>query len=174
MIAAAAGRIFVRFGLAAGLVTALAAPAIGQSLKSLGDFRDWSAYSATQEGGDICFAMTKPKDVSPMPPGYAQAYLYLTDRPAEGITDEMNLIAGFTFQPNSQAMLTVGDQSFSLFTQNDGAWLADPSQSEILAGAIRAGTRLTVTGTSQRGASITETFSLFGATAATRAADAAC
>lgn len=159
-------------GLAA--VLAAASPSVAQSLKSLGDFRDWSAYTAASGGSGLCFAMSKPKSVNPAPDGYTQGYLYLTHRPAQGVTNELNFVAGYTFAPGSKATLTVGDQTFTLFTQNDSAWLDDPSQSDTLAGAMRAGTTLAIEGTSDKSTTVTSTFSLSGATAASKAIDGAC
>ena len=104
---------------------ATAAPAAAQSVQALGDFRDWAAYSASDGAGQVCFAMSKPQDVSPPIDGYTQAYLYLTNRPAEGINNEVNLVAGFNFAPDQPATLTVGSASFELFTQKDAAWLLD-------------------------------------------------
>lgn len=163
-------------GLVALLLAAGAAqPALAQSVKSLGDFRDWSSYAATATSGDnLCFAMSKPTSVDPSPQGYTQGYLYLTHRPSEGITNELNFVAGFTFKSDSKATIAVGDQTFSLFTDGDAAWLEDPQQSDTLAGAIRAGTTLKIVGTADSGDTITETFSLSGATAASHAIDAAC
>ena len=71
------------------LLLALAAtPAAAQSVQALGEFRDWAAYSAAEGAGQVCFAMSKPTEVSPPVDGYTQGYLYLTNRPAEGITNE--------------------------------------------------------------------------------------
>lgn len=149
--------------------TAAATPVAAQSVQALGDFRDWSAYSANDGSGIVCFALSKPKDVSPAVDGYTQAYLYLTNRPGEGVANEVNLVAGFNFAPDQPATLTVGGATFDLFTQKDAAWLLDSSQSDNLAGAIRAGSTLTIEGTSERGILVTQTFSLSGATAASRA-----
>jgi hypothetical protein len=152
------------------LVLALtAAPAAAQSVQALGEFRDWAAYSASDGSGQVCFAMSKPQDVSPPVDGYTQAYLYLTNRPAEGVANEVNLVAGFNFAPDQPATLTVGGTVFDLFTQKDAAWLLDASQNDNLAGALRAGSSVTVEGTTERGILVTETFSLSGATAASRA-----
>lgn len=145
-----------------------------QSVKSLGDFRDWSSYSATEGAGAICFAVSKPTDVSPSPDGYTQAYLYLTHRPSDNVNNEFNLVAGFTFAPDTPATLSVGDQSFPLFTQNDAAWLQDPGQSDSLAGVMRAGTTVVVEGSTDKGIKVTETFSLSGATAASKAISGNC
>jgi hypothetical protein len=151
------------------IATLLAAPAAAQSVQALGDFRDWAAYSASDGTGQVCFALSKPTEISPPVDGYTQGYLYLTNRPGEGIANEINLVAGFNFAPDQPATLTIGGTSFDLFTQKDAAWLLDATQADNLAGAIRAGSTLTIEGTSEKGILVTETFSLSGATAASRA-----
>ncbi|OJX46364.1 MAG: hypothetical protein BGO81_03065 [Devosia sp. 66-22] len=151
------------------LVALCATPAAAQSVQALGEFRDWAAYSAADGTGQVCFALSKPTDVSPAVDGYTQAYLYLTNRPAEGVSNEVNLVAGFIFAPDQPATLTVSGKSFDLFTQRDAAWLLDATQNDDLAGALRAGSTVTVEGTSEKGILVTETFSLSGATAASRA-----
>jgi len=161
--------------VAAGLALAgLTAGAAAQSVKQIGTYHDWSVYSAADGTGQICFAVSKPQQVVPSPDGYTQAYLYLTHRPAEKITNEINLIAGFTFATDQPVTLTVAGQTFQLFTQADSAWLQDPTQNDNLAGVMRAGTSLVVDGTSDKGIKIEETFSLAGATAASKAVDTGC
>jgi len=160
--------------LAVLLVLAAALPAQAQSARVLGDFRDWSSYAADDGSGTICFAMTRPKSVQPMPEGYGEAYLYVTNRPGEDVANEFNLVAGYTFQTGSMATVSVGGQSFTLFTQGDAAWLDDAGQSANLAAAIRAGSTLTVQGTAADGTAITQTYSLSGATAAQQATGAEC
>ena len=148
---------------------AFAGAASAQSVQLIGQFRDWSSYSASEGAGAVCFAMSKPGEVTPSPDGYTQAYLYLTHRPSENVANELNLVAGFEFAPDQPAMLSVGGKTFDLFTQKDAAWLLDASQNDNLAGAMRAGTSLVIEGTTDKGILVTETFSLSGATAASRA-----
>jgi hypothetical protein len=163
-----------RWGLATFLATLGAMPVAAQSVRLIGDYRDWSAYSATEGTGAICFALSIPKEVTPTPEGFTQAYLYLTNRPSEGVASEFNLVAGFPFQPGAAATVTVGGQVFDLFTENDSAWLMDPAKGSGLAGAIRAGSTLTVDGVSAAGVAVTQIFSLSGATAAQRAIEGGC
>jgi hypothetical protein len=151
------------------VILALSAPAAAQSVQALGEFRDWAAYSAVEGTGQVCFAMSKPTDVSPAVDGYTQAYLYLTNRPAEGVSNEVNLVAGFDFAPDQPATLTVSGKAFDLFTQKDAAWLLDSTQNDNLAGALRAGSTVVIEGTTDKGILVTQTFSLSGATAASRA-----
>ena len=158
--------------LALGLAVSPAAHA--QSVRVIGDFRDWSAYATTESTGAVCFAMSKPVQTNPIPEGYTQGYLYLTNWPAEGVRHELNFIAGYTLAPDTPVIVSVGAESFSLFAQNDAAWLADAGQSENLAGVMRAGTNLTVEGTTDKGIKVVQTYSLSGATAASRAIDSDC
>jgi hypothetical protein len=151
------------------LVLASASGAVAQSVRLIGDFRDWSAYSASEGAGPLCFALSKPTEVNPRPDGFTEGYLYLTNRPAEGVRFEFNVVAGFTFAPDQTATATVSGQNFELFTENDAAWLLDPSLSDALAGAIRAGSTLVVDGVSQGGIRVQQVYSLSGATAASRA-----
>lgn len=145
-----------------------------QSVRLLGDYRDWSAFATSDDAGQLCFAMTKPETVSPQPDEYTQAYLYITHRPGESISGEFNLVAGYEFGEDSVAEVSVGGNSYDLFTRGDAAWLDDATQSVNLAGNIRAGSSLSVEGTTVRGIKIKLVFSLSGATAAQRAIDSEC
>jgi hypothetical protein len=61
-----------------------------------------------------------------------------------------------------------------LFVRADSAWLKDPAQGGNLAGSIRAGASLVVDLVSDKGTKIRESFSLSGATAASKAMSDAC
>lgn len=168
-------RLFPRVCFAAlGLSLMFAMPAAAQSVRLLGDFRDWSAYATADEAGRVCFVITKPTTTDPVPEGLDEAHLYLTHRPAENIRNELNLVAGYAFGPDTEATLNIGGQTFALFTDADAAWLSDPAQADAVASALRAGSSATIEGTSERGLRITQSFSLSGVTAASRAIDAEC
>jgi hypothetical protein len=158
------------------IISVLAYPtlAVAQSVRLLGDFRDWSAYATSDSAGKICFVLSKPTQTDPEPDDYGQAYLYLTHRPTEHIRNELNVIAGYSFSPDSEAELQVGGGSYALFTSNDAAWLLDPAAAQDVAASLRAGTSMVVEGTNERGIKIRQTFSLSGITAASRAIDAEC
>ena len=162
------------FLLALGLVLGASSLAQAQSVRLIGEHRDWSSYAASEGSDAVCFALSKPTEVSPAPTGYTQGYLYLTNRPGQGISNEINLVAGFNFAAGTSATLSIGSQSYSMFTEADAAWLEDPSQNDALAGVIRAGSALTIQGTAEDGTTVKQTYSLSGATAASKAIDAEC
>ncbi|SFB93965.1 invasion associated locus B family protein [Devosia psychrophila] len=153
---------------------ALTANASAQQVRILDENRSWTSYAADDTAGKVCFAMTKPESITPTPDGYSQGYIYITNRPSENVESEFNLVAGFVFQPDSMATISVGGQVFNLFTQNDAAWLDDSSQSTALASAIRAGSSMVVEGTTAAGIKVTQNYSLSGATAAQQSIGAEC
>lgn len=163
-----------RAALGIAIATFLCAPALAQSVKLIGEFRSWSAYSASEQTGPVCFALTRPTEITPQPDGFTEAYLYLTHRPLLGVRNELNLVAGFTFAADTPATVRVSGQTFDLFTSKDAAWLLNPSQNDDLAGALRAGSSVVIEGTSEAGIKVSQTFSLSGATAASRAIEGDC
>lgn len=162
------------FSLSFAVVAICAQAAQAQSVRLLGDYRDWSAYTTSDGAGKLCFVLSKPQDVRPTPDGYTESYLYLTHRPAESVRNELNFVAGYALAPNTPATVKIGSQTYELFVEADAAWLDDPAQSENVAGSMRAGSTLTIEGTSAQGEVIVQTFSLSGVTAASRAIDREC
>jgi hypothetical protein len=160
--------------LGIAIAALLTAPALAQSVRLIGEFRSWSAYSATEQTGPVCFALTRPTEITPQPDGFSGAYLYLTNRPSIGVRNELNLVAGYTFAADTPATATVSGQTFELFTDKDAAWLKNPSQNDNLAGALRAGSSVVIEGTTDNGIKVSQTFSLSGATAASRAIEGNC
>lgn len=160
--------------IALAAIVTLPTAASAQQVRLLDESRAWSSYGATDAAGAVCFAMTKPDSVTPTPDGYTQGYIYITNRPGENVANEFNVVAGFTFQPDSVATVNVGGQTFNLFTQNDAAWLDDAGQSEALATAIRAGSSLVLEGTTAAGIKVTQNYSLAGATAAQQSIKSDC
>lgn len=156
------------------VTSALALPAAAQSVRVLGEHNSWSAYATTEGSGQICFVLSRPTATEPQPQDFSEGYFYITHRPAETVRSEINIVAGYQMAPDSEATLSIGGQDFALFTQDDAAWLADPSQSSNAVQAIRAGSTMTVEGVAASGETVTQRFSLSGATAATNAIDSAC
>lgn len=157
------------------MVAGLAAlPAAAQSVRVLGDHNAWSAYATRERVGQICFVRSQATSTKPSLEGLGGAYFYITHRPDRGIRSEISLIVGFQFAPGRPATLSVDGQSFDLFTEGDGAWLADSGQADAVVEAIRAGSSMVVESTTLSGQTVRQTFSLSGATAATNDIEDAC
>ena len=161
--------------LALCLALAATGAASAQSVRLLGDFRDWSSYAAIgrRRRGVLCHDHaqgSRPRRPTAIPKAISTSP---TARPKTSPTSSTSSPASPS-SPTAPPPLTVGGQSFTLFTQNDAAWLDDAGQSDALASAIRAGSSLVIEGTSAAGIKITQSFSLSGATAASQAIGGEC
>jgi len=157
--------------LAAALLIADAASAAEP--KSLGQFRDWEAFSATEDGRKVCYALTKPTKSEGDYTRRDPAYLMVTRRPGENVFDEVSAIAGYTYQKNSNPELSVKRARFVADAVEDVAW-PRVSDSRKLVAAMRAGADLELKGTSSRGTLTRDVFSLRGFTAALKAIQGSC
>ena len=139
-----------------------AAPADQPTL--LGQYGDWSAYTASPGGKKVCFALAKPKSSQTNPAGRPRdpAYLFISSRPAENVKNEVSVIIGYPFKTTSDATAEVGSTKFAMYTQNDGAWIKNVAEEARMVDAMRKAPDVTVKGTSGRGTQSTDQFSLKG------------
>src|ERR1700751_6141444 len=149
---------------ATGTADPPAAAARGEKPTLLGQYGDWGAYTASPGGKKICFAIAKPAASETTPPGKTRnpSYMFISSRPGEKVTDEVSIIIGYPFKPNSEATVAVGNASFSLYTQQDGAWIKNAAEEAHLIEAMRGGGNAVIKGTSAKGTRSTDAFSLKG------------
>jgi invasion protein IalB len=142
-----------------------AAPAVGGAQPTLlGMYGEWGAYTASPGGKKVCFALAKPSNSQTNPPGRPRdpAFLFLSSRPAEKVKDEVSIIIGYGFKPNTDASLEIGGQTYAMYTQGDGAWVKNAAEETRLVDAMRKGNDVTIKGTSARGTATVDVFSLRG------------
>jgi hypothetical protein len=142
----------------------------------LGQYGDWGAYTASPGGKKICFAIAKPASSETSPPGKSRnpSYMFIASRPAEKVTDEVSIIIGYPFKPNSEATVAVGTTSFALYTQQDGAWIKNAAEEAHLIEAMRSGQNAVIKGMSAKGTRSTDVFSLKGLAQALDRSDQDC
>ncbi len=81
---------------------------------------------------------------------------------------------GYALRKGSDVTLAVGSSSFKLFVSGDRAYVADATEELKLLEAMRKGSTMTVQGTSERGTSTTDTYSLAGISQALAAVASNC
>jgi hypothetical protein len=130
----------------------------------LGQYSDWAAYSYIEKpaGTKACFAVTKPK-----PPSQESdaRCVKVYNVPAENAVNEVQVI-GYPFRADSDAIAQIGSATFALHTQDDFAVIKDPATEPAMIAAMRKGFSLTIRGISDRGAQISDQYSLYGFTSA--------
>jgi hypothetical protein len=165
---------------APGATTGTAAPAAavagGAKPTLLGQFGEWGAYAASPGGKKVCFAIARPTSSETNPPAKSRnpSYMFISSRPAEKVSNEVSIVIGYPFKPNTEATAVVGAASFVLYTQQDGAWIKNVSEEARLIEALRSGQNAVVKGVSAKGTQSTDTFSLKGFSQALDRTDQEC
>ncbi|HZD89755.1 MAG TPA: invasion associated locus B family protein [Pseudolabrys sp.] len=146
-----------------------AVPASAQKAKEqavlLGQFGDWGAYKATPNGKEVCFALSKPTKAETDPAGRSRdpSYAFVSTRPAEKVKNEVSIIVGYPQKPNADATVTIdGSARYSMYTQDDGAWVKNAAEEPQLVQAMRKGAEMVVRSVSTHGTKTTDTYSLKG------------
>ena len=142
--------------------------------KALGTFRDWSAQTFSESGKIVCSMWSQPSKAEGKYTRRGEIYAFVTHRPASDRINELSFEAGYRFKPDSDVTVTIGDETFTLFTKDSTAWNRTAEGDEALVMAMRAGSRMVVKGASSRGTLTTDTYSLRGFSAAHNAVNAAC
>jgi hypothetical protein len=149
-------------------VSVIAAPAVAaqtpdkaQPKPSLvGEFNDWAAYSYKTPTGQVCYIVSQPKKSEPEGAKRDPVFFLVTHRPGDNVRNEVNTIIGYAFKKESTATLTIDGDDFSLFTKGDGAW--SDSKDSTIVNAMKKGKKMEVKGTSWRGTSTVDSYSLSG------------
>lgn len=142
--------------------------------KLLGQHGDWAAYMFMENNSKVCYMVSQPKKSEGNYTKRGDVYALVTHRPSEKSTNVFSYIAGYPYKPGSDATVTVNNQNFRLFTQDDSAWAPDEATDNKITDAIKRGNSLVVKGASARGTNTVDTFGLSGSTAAYKAISSEC
>ncbi len=161
---------------ATGTAAPAAAAAGGAKPTLLGQFGEWGAYTASPGGKKVCFAIARPTSSETTPPAKSRnpSYMFISSRPAEKVSNEVSIVIGYPFKPNTEATAAVGTASFALYTQQDGAWIKNVAEEARLIEALRSGQSAVVKGVSAKGTQSIDTFSLKGFSQALDRTDQEC
>ncbi len=161
--------------VAAGALVFLppAPPARAQSADVIGQFGEWEAYTRGDDSNKFCYMVSKPKEAT-LRSRRGDIFFLVWHRPAQNEYDVVQVDIGYPFKEKSEAEVSIGDQNWMLFTRDQNAWTYRPEDDKALVEAIRAGSTMTVKGTSSRGNPTVDQYSLNGSAAAHSAIDKAC
>ena len=144
----------------------------------LGNFQDWGAFTARENGKLVCYIGAEPKTSRGKYKKRGQTFLLVTHRPKENSKrnrfNVVSLRAGYTYKKASAVKILIGKSTFKLFTTKEWAFAENAKLDKELITAMKRGSTLTVKGISSRGTKTTDTYSLKGFTAAHKAINKAC
>ena len=169
-------RLFPRFAFAFFLAVPafLSGPATAQEASLLGSFGDWEAYRESDGGKPVCFMGAQPKKAKGKYKKRGETYVLITHRPAEKSFGVVSVRAGYAYRKETEATITIGKNSFRLFTDIGYAFAKDKKTDTALVKAMIRGANMVIRGTSSRGTKTTDTYSLKGVAASWKAINRAC
>jgi hypothetical protein len=126
----------------------------------VGTFGDWGAYLAKGKN-KTCYALAKPKERKPEGKTDA-AYVFIADRPAEKVHNEVSIMMGFPIKENGAAQAKVGAVGFDLVAKGSNAWIKDQADESKFVDALKHGGKLVIKATPLKGPAATDTYSLAG------------
>ena len=169
-----------RLGLVSALIAAFAicapaAPALAQQAQNLGTFKAWTAWKGTDANGEMCYISSQPESTAPDGVKRSPIHFLIIHRKGLGTKNEVQTLIGYPFDTsNANASASIDGKTFPMVTEGEAAWLASAGDEGSFVSALKAGSKLVVKGTSQRGTNTTDTYDLGGVTAAMTEIDKAC
>jgi hypothetical protein len=155
------------------------APAVAQeSTNNVATMTDWSVFM--EDDPKECWGVSSPRESTATRDGAAvtarrgDVLYFVTFRPGAGAAGEVSFTGGYPFADGSTVKVTIGSDSFDLFTDGEWAWPAAPEADAALLAAMKNGTDAVLVGRSGRGTETKDTFSLRGFTAAMAEAEKRC
>jgi hypothetical protein len=153
-------------------------------------FGDWAVYVAGVGKGRICYTAAKPKSTEPANLTRDQGYAFISDRPSEGVRNEVSFIMGFdvsggdTAEASSEAkpgekpaskssvkskasaapapIAFVDQASFEMLPKGGNLWVKNAAKESALIAEMRKSAKLVIKAASLRGHQLIDTYSLGG------------
>jgi len=179
-------------GLLAGLATSASLPAIAAPAKPkpaaaaasansgqgqamlLETAGKWQAFSSQQGRSKVCYALSKAETRSPANLKDVEGLLFISNRPAEGVRNEISFVMNFDVKEGVEHQAVIGNERFALVAKGKNMWLKNPAEEPRMLDAMRKGAGLEIKANSKRGNPTSDKYSLAGLSQVLKKADDAC
>jgi hypothetical protein len=160
----------------AGLVIAILStgPVTAKPSELIKRFSDWAAYRHTAGKEKFCFILAAPDSRKPANVKRGKIAIHITAWPKHGIRAQLSVKIGYRFKAGVPVGVAIGNAQFNLFTQNDRAFVDSPTDELKLIEAMKKGSRMIITGQSERGTVTTDVYSLIGFSLALQKMTSSC
>jgi invasion protein IalB len=152
----------------------------------VGTYGDWSVFQSQAGKSRICYTLAQPKERAPADLKRDPAYAFISERPGEGVRNEVSFIMGFEVggaapaaeakdakekdkkkdkkkEPEAVAPTAViGDATFDLLPKGANLWVKNAAKESELIAEMRKGAKLQIKAASKKGNVTVDTYSLAG------------
>jgi hypothetical protein len=154
-------------------------------------FGDWNVFVGEVGKGRICYTLAQPKSREPTSLKRDPGYAFISDRPAEGVRNEVSFIMGFDVAAGADAteakldpnpgekpasksdaksktpaapapVALVDETTFEMLPKGGNLWVKNAAKEGALITEMRKGAKLVIKAASLRGHQSIDTYSLTG------------
>jgi hypothetical protein len=153
-------------------------------------FGDWNVFVGEVGKGHICYTLAQPKSREPASLTRDPGYAFISDRPSEGVRNEVSFIMGFDVSAGDTAeaktdakpgekpsksdaksktsaaaaapVALVDQASFEMLPKGGNLWVKNAAKESALITEMRKGAKLVIKAASLRGHQSIDTYSLGG------------
>ena len=137
-----------------------------EDLKSVGKFKDWEAFTVSENNNKICFAQSIPILRAPKKFKRNPSRLFVSFRPTENIKNEVSATSGYAFQKEKIVKAKTGKKTYDFFSQEEFAWILDTEEEQRFIKAMKKASRVMIIGRTEKGKQTIDHYSLMGFTKA--------
>ena len=123
-------------------------------------YGDWTA-SVAQGKTKTCYALAQPKKRAPEGE-HDKAYIFIADRPAEKVQNEISITMGFPIKEGSAAKAKVGKTDFDLVAVSNAFFMKETGDEGKFVEVLKHGGALVVKAPPAKGPPVVDTYSLNG------------
>ncbi len=154
----------------------------------VGTYGDWSVFQSQAGKNRICYTLAQPKERAPADIKRDPAYAFISERPGEGVRNEVSFIMGFDVASPAPAAdakdekdkkkdekkdkkkeaepvaptAVIGEATFDLLPKGANLWVKNAAKESELIAEMRKGAKLQIKAASKKGNVTTDTYSLAG------------
>lgn len=160
--------------LIVALIVSVSSVALAKDAKQIGKYGVWTAYTFEEDGKKVCYMAATPDDIKGDYKKRGSVYAMVTHRPADNALDVFSYLAGYEYAQGAKVTLSIDGAPTILLGAGETAWTANDEADRKLVAAMRKGSKMIVDGSSVRGTTTKDIYSLKGSGSAYDAMSKAC
>lgn len=137
-------------------------------------YKDWFVYTNGEGADRVCYAVTTPKDRSPVAAAHGDVYVMIATWANGAASEQPSFMAGYPLRDAPDPEVRIGSSRFSMFSAGNEGFVESTEDEERLVAAMRRGADMRLSAMSERGTATDYTFSLLGVSSALDRAAKAC
>lgn len=143
-----------------------AKPAAASAAKPnlVGTFGDWGVYVSQGAKSKVCYALGQPNARSPSSLKKDAAYVFISNRPGEGVHNEVSIMAGTPLKEGGAGgRAEIGGTGYDLVAKGQNAFVKNAAEEGQFVGTLkRRGAKLILKLPLAKSGTVTDTYSLAG------------